>query len=71
MPGLNAYAIYDNIGYNATFGSGHDIYICNNGNTTNCSANLNNSYKNEKYRSNDINSFERFSGSKTMYFKVK
>jgi len=46
MPGQNTYAIYDNIGYHATFGAGHDLYICNNGNTNNCSTNINNSYTN-------------------------
>jgi len=56
----NQYSIYNGGGYGPTWGGGHDLYVCNNPNTTNSSySNLGHSYscKGLVYGSNEIKNY--------------
>ena len=57
----HTYAIYGTSGYHITFGGGHDLYLCDNANTTNSSySNLGHTYKPPNgitYSSTEANNF--------------
>ena len=65
-------AVYHYSGYGPTFGKGFDLLIQNHANTNHFSyASVNYTYKNERYKNNDKQSWKRFCGNKnTNEFKV-
>ena len=66
-------AIYNNSSFGPNFGFGSDILVYDKANSKNNSrANICSSYHNEKYKSGDKASWERFHGNSNNYqFKVR
>jgi hypothetical protein len=63
--------LFINSTYGPRFGSGADIYISNQCHLNQSSyANICNSFKNANYTAGDANSWKKFSGGTTFYFRV-